>query len=200
MIDNFADKAADWDSPQKIKMTEKYVTELLKLVTLHKNQKALELGAGTGLVGFKLLPKLNSVVFVDTSAAMLEILKRKIKPDDKVELLHGDVLLYTKNDIDLVVSNMAFHHIINIKDVLKHLYKITSDHAKIVISDLVSEDGSFHNFEEVPHKGFETEDLSAQFEDAGFKNIKSYVYSTLKREKSDGKMHYYDQFILLAEK
>ncbi|MFB6342128.1 class I SAM-dependent methyltransferase [Saccharicrinis sp. FJH62] len=200
MIDNFAEKAADWDSPQKIKMTEKYVSELLKLITLHKNQKALELGAGTGLVGFKLLPKINSVVFVDTSAAMLEILKRKIKPDDQVEVLHGDVLLYDKKDIDLVVSNMAFHHIINIKDVLKHLYKITSDHAKIVISDLVSEDGSFHNFEEVPHKGFEIEDLSAQFEDEGFKNIKSYVYTTLKREKSDGKMHYYDQFILLAEK
>lgn len=200
MTDDFAKKAMDWDSPHKLNMASAFVSEIKKHLKLNSTQKALEIGAGTGLVGFMLLPNLSSIVFVDTSEAMLDVLRKKIQKDDSVEVVHGDVLAYHKKDIDLIVSNMAFHHIPDIEGLLDHLYTITSIGAKVVISDLVSEDGSFHNFEEVPHQGFDPKDLSGKFLKAGFKNIKAYEYNTLSREKEDGIMHHYNQFILFAEK
>ena len=77
MTDTFAHKAAGWDQPDKIKMSDKFAAELLKHVDLQPHWKALEIGAGTGLVGLQLLPMLKSCVFEDTSEAMLAILKQK---------------------------------------------------------------------------------------------------------------------------
>ena len=50
MTDTFAHKAAGWDQPDKIRMSDKFVAELLKHIDLQPHWKALDLGAGTGLV------------------------------------------------------------------------------------------------------------------------------------------------------
>ena len=201
MKDNFASKAQEWDSPWKVQMATTFVNELLKNIALNKEQKALEIGAGTGLVGLQILPHIKSIVFEDTSASMLEMLQQKLNGDTNVEILFGDVQLYTNRDIDTVFSNMAFHHIKNIDNVLEHLFSITTAKAKVIISDLVSEDGSFHQFnEEIPHLGFDLNKLKQKFEKAGFNVEKVYVYNTLKREREAGKFAEYDQFILVAEK
>jgi protein-L-isoaspartate O-methyltransferase len=63
MTDKFAHRAADWDQPSKIDMTEKFVAAMLQQVEPQKSWKALEVGAGTGLVGLQVLPKVNSVCF-----------------------------------------------------------------------------------------------------------------------------------------
>jgi len=56
MTDNFAHRAADWDQPSKIDMTNIFVNELLKNIAFDKQWTALEIGAGTGLVGLQILP------------------------------------------------------------------------------------------------------------------------------------------------
>ena len=201
MIDNFAQKAKEWDSPRRVQMATIFSNELVNNVELNKNQKAMEIGAGTGLVGLQLLPQINSIVFEDTSAAMLEVLQHKLNGGTNADILYGDIQLYTNRDIDLVFSNMAFHHIPDIEGVLEHLHAITNDKAKVIISDLVKEDGSFHqNNEDIPHKGFDLEVLSSQFAKAGFLVEKAYVYNTLEKETEDGKFNNYDQFILVAAK
>jgi len=200
MIDNFESRAAEWDSPAKIEMTTIFVEELKKNVALGKNMKILEVGAGTGLVGFQLLAYIGSIVFEDTSAAMLDVLKSKIEDRDKIEVLHGEIELYQKKNIDLICSCMAFHHILDTDSAVKHFYSITKDNGKVVIGDLVTEDGSFHRFEPIPHKGFDMKELKKQFENAGFKTVNAYVYNTLKRERVPGVVGSYDQFILIAEK
>jgi putative AdoMet-dependent methyltransferase len=111
MIDNFAARAAEWDSPEKIAMTRIFVRELLQNVKLQKSWKGLEIGAGTGLVGLQLLDGINALVFEDTSQSMLEVLKAKLNGDELVEIVHGEIFEYQKQDIDLVFSCMAFHHI-----------------------------------------------------------------------------------------
>ena len=104
MTDNFAHRANDWDQPSKIEMTTIFADALMREITLEKQWKALEIGAGTGLVGLQLLPKLSTVVFEDTSEAMLNVLKQKLTGDEAVEIVHGEVFEYTKQDIDLVFS------------------------------------------------------------------------------------------------
>ena len=102
--DNFADRAADWDNPSKIEMTEKFVKEMLLQISIHPEWKGLEIGAGTGLVGLQIAPKLKQIVFEDTSAAMLDVLKRKLDAQSQHEILYGEVFEYAKQDIDFVFS------------------------------------------------------------------------------------------------
>jgi ubiquinone/menaquinone biosynthesis C-methylase UbiE len=200
MADNFAHRAKEWDSPEKIKMTEGYVTAVLQKITPEKSWNVLEIGAGTGLVGLQILPHVSKVVFEDTSEAMLEVLKQKLIGNESVEIVYGEVFDYSKTDIDFVVSSMAFHHIPDIDATLKHLNKITRSGAILAIGDIRSEDGSFHRFEPIPHKGFDTKELSGQFEKAGFRVLSSDTYNVLKRERTPGVITAYEQFLLIAVK
>jgi ubiquinone/menaquinone biosynthesis C-methylase UbiE len=200
MTDNFAHRAAEWDNPSKVEMTKKFVAALSQNIELKKHWRALEIGAGTGLVGLQLLPYLNSVVFEDTSAAMLGVLKQKLNGDENVELIEGEVFEYKKQNIDFVFSCMAFHHIPDIEKTLEHLYQITNTGATIVVGDIRTEDGSFHHFKPIPHKGFDTNELSEKFEKAGFKILSTETYNLLNRERTPGVFTNYEQFMLVAER
>jgi ubiquinone/menaquinone biosynthesis C-methylase UbiE len=200
MKDDFAHRAAEWDSPEKVRMTEVFVAQLFQKIQIQPHWKALEVGAGTGLVGMQLLNNVSKIVFEDTSAAMLDVLKNKLENQEKVEILLGEVFEYNHQDIDFVFSCMAFHHIPDIGRTLRHLYSISNDNATIAIADLVEEDGSFHSFEPIPHKGFDVEKLSVQFKDAGFEVQSISIYNTLKRERVKGVIGSYDQFVLIARK
>lgn len=200
MTDNFAHRAAEWDSPEKTKMTQIFVTEMLRQIQPKSHWKALEIGAGTGLVGMQVAPFVHAVVFEDTSAAMLDVLKQKLTENSTAEIVHGEVYDYTRKDIDLIFSCMALHHVPDIDKTLHHLATITNTGATVVIGDLRTENGSFHRFEPIPHRGFNTDILSQQFRQAGFDVITTQTYNVLKRERTQGVFTEYEQFILVATK
>jgi len=200
MNDNFAGRAADWDSVEKIEMTELFVSALMESVQLNSKWKALEIGAGTGLVGLRIAPYVNSVVFEDTSESMLNRLKCKLTGNESVEVLYGEVFEYKFRDIDLIFSSMTFHHLPDIEKTLEHLYEITNPGATIVVGDIRSEDGSFHRFEPIPHRGFDTDQLSELFKNAGFEIQLVKTYNKLTRERVEGILTDYEQFILVAVK
>lgn len=199
MNDSFATKATNWDSPDKLIMTNKFVDELLCHVTPQPSWKVLEIGTGTGLVGLQIEPLVSHLVLEDTSESMLEILRQKVNGKNKVEILHGEVFDYIDRDIDLVFSCMAFHHIPDIDKTLDHLALITKPGAWVIIGDLITEDGSFHGFEPIPHRGFETTFLSGQFVQAGFDVKVVKVYNALIRT-IDSITTQYEQFILIAQR
>jgi len=201
--DNFAEKAVTWDEdPKKIAMTNRYVQEVLKHIEIRKEWKVLEVGAGTGLVGIQFLPKVQSVVFEDTSEAMLGILQSKLTSEEKEKaaILLGEVDEYKKNDIDLVISAMAFHHIEDIDALLRHLFTILKPNGIVAIADIRTEDGSFHQFQPIPHNGFDTDTLSVQFFEAGFAVKSVQTYNVLKRESIPGVFIEYEQFLFIAQK
>ncbi len=194
MNDTFVAKANEWDNPQRMAMAKKFVDELLKNVSTKQDWKALELGAGTGLIGLQILPLVEKVVFEDTSESMLNVLKQKLSGDEHVEILHGEVFDYKKQDIDLMFSSMAFHHIEEIEKTIQHLSAITKPGGTVVIADLVTEDGSFHSFEPIPHRGFDTAKLAEEFQNAGFEVKSVYVFNKVSKAID------YDQFILIAQR
>lgn len=197
-MDYFRNKAEEWDSPAKIEMAEKFVNELLKIHTPSPDKKVLDFGTGTGLVGMKLSGKVREVVYLDSSESMLEILKKKLdaNKDWGRTIIHGDITSYNQRDIDLVTTLMALHHIENIDETINYISdNILKPSGVLVIGDLTEEDGSFHNGDAVPHKGFKIEELKAKLEKTGFELITSYVYNTM--VKGDKK---YDQFIMVAVK
>lgn len=198
--DNFAHRAADWDQPSKIAMSNRFVEELKQNITLQSCWKALEVGAGTGLVGLALLPEVDTVVFEDTSPAMLSVLKSKLNGNEKIETVEGEIFEYKQQDINLVFSLMAFHHLPDLEKALEHLATITLPGAYVVVGDLMPENGSFHHFEPIPHRGFNPDVLNRQFEQAGFAVERNYVYDTLMRERIPGVVAGFEQFILIARK
>ncbi len=200
MTDNFAHRASSWDNPSKIDMTDKFLSAMFQKIIPQKNWKALEIGAGTGLVGFQVLPTIDCLVFEDTSEAMLDVLMQKLDGDENVEIVHGEIFDYKKQDIDLIFSSMAFHHIPDIHAAVNHLYHITKPGATVVIGDIRTEDGSFHHFEPIPHKGFDTDELSDMFTLAGFKVQSADTYNILQRERTPGQIGEYEQFLLIAKK
>jgi ubiquinone/menaquinone biosynthesis C-methylase UbiE len=199
MNDTFITRAADWDRPDKINMSKKFADELISSINPLPDWKALEIGAGTGLVGLLIEPLVRTIVMEDTSESMLQVLKQKLNGNSKVEIVHGEVTDYKLQDIDLIFSNMAFHHIPDIEKTLQHLASITKTGAWIVIGDLVTEDGSFHHFEPIPHKGFDTSALSGQFEQAGFE-VKSVKTHNVISKIVENITSEYEQFILIAQK
>lgn len=199
MNDNFKAKAAQWDSPDKIAMTKKFLSEMLLHVNPQSSWKALELGAGTGLVGLNIEPLVGKVVMVDTSESMLEVLKQKLHSDSKVEVVHGEVFDCKQQDIDFIFSAMAFHHLTDVEKTLHHLATITKPGAWVVVGDLVTEDGSFHRFDPVPFCGFDTDILSKQFVKAGFDVKLVKIYNVITRT-TDEKTTDYEQFMLIAKR
>ena len=77
---------------------------------------------------------------------------------------------------------------------------IAVESAVVVIGDLRSEDGSFHRFQPIPHRGFDTGALSVLFEQAGFAVDAVETYHVLRQEKIPGTISEYEQFILVAHK
>ena len=199
MNDSFAAKAVNWDSPDKINMTTKFLSEMLFHINPQSSWKALEIGAGTGLVGLKVEPLVGKVILVDTSESMLEVLKQKLHSDSKVEVVHGEVFDYVKEDIDFVFSAMAFHHLTDVEKTLQHLSTITKSGAWVVVGDLVTEDGSFHGFEPIPYCGFDTDVLAKQFVKAGFEVKLVKIYNVITRITNE-KTTNYDQFMLIAKR
>jgi SAM-dependent methyltransferase len=199
-MDTFAARAADWDQPSKIEMTNRFVEELKSNLNLQSDWRVLELGSGTGLAGLQLLPHIGSLVAEDTSSAMLAVLKGKLNGNEPISFVEGEIFDYQNCDIDLLISVMAFHHLPSIEKAIGHISTIIKPGGYVVIGDLMPEDGSFHRFEPIPHTGFEPAVLNLQFEQAGFQVITNYVYNTLTRERTPGILTDYDQFILVSKR
>ena len=113
--------------------------------------------------------------------------------------MHGEIFDYKDQDIDFVFSAMAFHHLNDMEKNLEQLATITKPGAWVVVGDLVTEDGSFHNFESIPYCGFDTEVLSKQFVNAGFEVKSVKIYNTITRV-TDEKTTSYEQFMLIAKR
>lgn len=199
IVDTFKTRAAQWDNPDKIVMTQKFLSELLLHVQPKLDWKALEIGAGTGLVGLHIAPLVDTLIVEDTSEAMLEVLKLKLELENNIEILHGEVFDYQQTDIDFVFSSMAFHHLPDVEKTLRHIAYITKPGAYVVVGDLITEDGSFHRFEPIPYCGFDTTVLSQQFIDAGFDVNLVKIYNVLSRRVNDI-LTDYEQFILVAQR
>ncbi len=205
MNDTFVEKAKVWDSnPQIITLADFFSAELDRIVSEHSGLSILEFGCGTGLVGLRYAERADSLIMVDTSKAMLDVLRSKKQSQASNVTVHEATLSsligqdIETESIDWIISNMALHHVDDIPDLLKMLYNLLKPGGRATIGDLESESGTFHAPEVVPHNGFEPHELSKVFEKAGFTLIKTYTYLTMPKEDCDGVTRPYSGFILDA--
>ena len=197
--DPFAVKSKEWDTPMKIKMAEKFVHEMHQNINFNKKLKVLDFGCGTGLAGLQVAPLVKSLVLMDTSVSMIEVLKSKIENIktniENIKVIKSEIFNYTERDIDIVFSLMAMHHIENLNETIDHIANVLKPGGVLIIGDLKEEDGTFHPEEKVAHNGFNISRLSDIIEGCDLEVKKTYVYNSIIKNERE-----YEQFILIAQK
>src|SRR5262245_11887088 len=72
---------------------------------------------------------------------------------------------------DLVVTDMALHHVPDEEAVLSRFADLLVDGGHVCIVDLEKEDGSFHGADFDGHHGFDRAHLATELERAGFADV-----------------------------
>ena len=81
MSDTWDDYAKDWDTnPDAIKYSEKAFDCLVKIANFD-GAEVFDLGCGTGLLTEKMATKAKSIVALDTSTKMIDVLNSKKLPN-----------------------------------------------------------------------------------------------------------------------
>jgi len=199
-MSSFDNVAREWD---KDKMhTERSIAiaaVLESMVSLNPSMKAMEFGAGTGILSFLLQDKLKEVTLIDNSSEMIKVCEEKIAWHKAthfkalcVDLEHVD----HKKKYDLIYSQMVLHHVVDVESMLKKFYTFLNPGGTLAIADLYTEDGSFHGSEVKVHWGFDPEDLKQNESALGFKEIEFKTCFEMKRESG----RIYPIFLLVAKK
>ena len=197
--DYFELKAESYDSDAKrVSNVDNIANSILSSITFNKNMHIMDFGSGTGLLLERVAPFVKKITAVDVSESMTKQLSDKIKNlDCEIEILQLD-LTKTKLDMkfDGIISSMTMHHIKDTQAMFNDFYAMLNDNGAIAISDLESEDGSFHTDDTgVFHFGFDRTSFQDKAIAAGFKNVRIITASI--DEKPHGK---YPVFLLTGNK
>ncbi len=197
----FDELASTWDEkPSRVENAKAIGKAIVENVPLNESWNVLDFGAGTGLLTFYIQPYVGSIDAVDNSTGMLEKLKEKAEKAG-IKTINPTLKDLETDDLgeeiyDLAMSSMTLHHIKEIEDFLKRLYKAVKNSGYIAVADLVEEDGTFHSDNEgVHHFGFSVDKLKGLIENAGFKDVKITIVNTIKKNNKE-----YPVFLLIAKK
>ena len=198
----FDDLARLWDvAPVHLERTRDVVRGLREGLDL-VGMRALEVGAGTGLLSFALSGDLGRILATDPSSGMVDVLEEKIRESgvSNVRALRADdSLAGVEGPFDLVVSQMALHHVPDVDAFLARARTLLRAGGWIAIADLDPEDGSFHGPEvRDVHLGFDRADLGRRLTAAGFGGVRVSTVHTMLRTV-DGKARSYPIFLCLAQ-
>jgi ubiquinone/menaquinone biosynthesis C-methylase UbiE len=172
---DFDARAESWDDPTKVKRAEEVAVALRRAVPLNRSMKALEYGAGTGLLSFCLRDALGPITLADSSAGMRAVAERKIAAANAPDMRVIDLDLMRDplpaERYDFVFSMMTLHHVPDVPRVLGAFHSLLNPGGWLCHADLDAEDGSFHGPDVDVHHGFERETLRSWLAAAGFVDV-----------------------------
>ena len=203
---NFDKDAAAWDeNPARVKLAQDVAEAIARRRVLTPDMEAMDFGCGTGLLTLHLQPKVRSIVGVDSSQGMLDILDVKIARLNLanvntrlVDLDKGDVL---EGRYDLVVSSMTLHHIRDIAVLLDRFRQVLAPGGSLALADLDSEGGLFHSDNTgVFHFGFDRATLRRALKDAGFEGIEDTTAAEVVKPTATGEIRRFTVFLMTGRK
>ncbi len=203
-MNNFDNAARTWDeNPIHLERSQAIALKIEKMLPLQKDMKALEYGAGTGILSFILSEKLGHITMMDSSEGMVKVMKEKVLQRKTANL--SPVYFNLEHEIldsayDFIFNQMVLHHIVNISSLFKKFYRLLLPGGFLAIADLFPEDGSFHGDGFDGHKGFDPGHLKVQLQKAGFKEVSYGECYTVKRMLPEGDTQSFPIFLLTASK
>ena len=200
----FDSRARTWDiNPVHRERSGAIAAKMLEMIPVNSRMRALEYGAGTGILGSMLAPHFKEIVLMDSSKEMVEVMKEKIS-DNSIENLNPVVADLEKGEylggkFDLIYSQMVFHHIKDVGSLLEKLYKLLKPGGYIAIADLYKEDGTFHGEGFSGHNGFDVELLKSTLESGNFRHTKSETCFIMKKSV-DNQVREFPVFLMIGRR
>ena len=197
----FDERAKDWDTPDRIQRADEVAAAIASAVPLDGSMRAIEIGAGTGLLGLHFADRLGSLVLTDPSAGMLEVADEKVSVGGirNVTTERFDLTADPPpaGRFDLVLSLLVLHHIEDTGAALRAAHALLAPSGRLAMADLDTEDGSFHSAEAegIHHLGFDRGRLANLAGEVGFIDV---GFSTATTIEEDGRA--YPLFLLTARR
>jgi len=177
--DIFEMMANRYDTYERIQIAKATSDAIREYLVDTNNKNAIDFGCGTGLVGIHLLNDFNSMLFLDTSQNMINIIKQKITD---LNILNADTLCAdfeneSQSDLhaDYIFMAQVLLHIDDVELVLSRLYDVLNVGGHLLIVD-------FNKNEEVVsdvvHNGFDQERLIDLMTKIGYRKIQSKTFYT----------------------
>jgi ubiquinone/menaquinone biosynthesis C-methylase UbiE len=201
---SFDDRAKDWDAdPTKVDRAYAIADAIANNVPLRADMCALEYGCGTGLLGFRLRPRIGDLTLADASDGMLDVVREKLasRPDANVRPMKLDLLSDPLPEwrFDLVCTAMTLHHIRDTDAVLRRFAAVLAPSGYLCVADLDTEDGSFHGQGEDVHHGFDRQALGEKTAHSGLRAIRFVTAYTMQKIAA-GATRTYPIFLMVAQK
>ena len=199
-MSSFDARAREWDKDKMhMERSVAIAAELEKMIPLDHSMKALEYGAGTGILSFLLKDRFSEITLMDYSQEMINVCKEKIEYHNANHIipLWFD-LEHMKFDgkFDIIYNQMVLHHVNDFEAIITTFYSLLNPGGYLAIADLFPEDGSFHGIDVKVHLGFDPEKLTVILKNAGFKNVGYKTCFEVKRELGKN----FPVFLLVAQK
>jgi tRNA (cmo5U34)-methyltransferase len=204
-MSEFDQKAQEWDkNKMHLERTIAVAGQLKKLIPFLPNMKAMEFGAGTGLLSFYLKERFSEITLMDSSIEMLKMAEQKMEPGDLLKFrtvfFNLEKEEYIGDHFDIIYSQMVMHHIRDLYAIFKKVYHMLTQGGMLAIADLYQEDGSFHDGDMNVHFGFDPEKLTTILLKQGFQTSQVAPCYVMRKEISTGKVKEYPVFLLTAKK
>lgn len=197
----FDERAKDWDTPDKVRRAEEVAAAIAAAVPMTRSMRAIEIGAGTGLLGLHFADRVGSLLLTDPAAGMLEVAGEKLRRGGMANVSTRRFELTADpppdGSFDLAISLLALHHIKDTAAAVRALYALLGPGGRLAMADLDTEDGTFHSAEAegIHHLGFDRGAIATLAREAGFADVR---FSTATRIEEDGRT--YPLFLLTARR
>lgn len=172
--EQFEKMASRYDNSDRIHTAKVAADAIREVMGDTKGKTAMDFGCGTGLLGLNFMDEFDSVLFVDTSANMLEQVNHKIKANNLTKAVTLKLNLEEETPaqvkVDYIMMSQVLLHIKDYQSVLRKLYDILNPSGQLIIID--------YNWNEAVqtdliHPGFDQTVLKSDLAKIGFKHIDS---------------------------
>lgn len=203
---DFNREAAKWDEqPRRVQLARELFDAICENAPLDPELRVLDFGCGTGLLTLLLAPLVKSVLGVDTSHGMLEVLEAKKEAlgldNVRVELLRAGEAPVLTGEYDRIVSTMTFHHVEQVEDLLKQFHDHLAPGGMLCVADLDTDGGRFHEDPTgVFHQGFDRAWLRQAFLDAGLKDVYDTTAAHITKPAANGTMGTFSMFLMVGQR
>lgn len=183
--DFFENKSKTYSKDSKrVRNVQTIANGIKNKISYTKDMHIMDFGSGTGLLSIEIAPYVGKITGVDMSKSMnkeLEANKDLVACD--LEILELDL---SKSDIDKkfdgIISSMTLHHVEEITELFKKFHDMLDEGGTIALSDLYTEDGTFHSEDTgVFHFGFDEEFILKCASQAGFRQVEISQVSVAKK-------------------
>lgn len=175
--DKFEMIANSYDTSERVQIAKVSSDAIREYLFDAKSKDAIDFGCGTGLVGMDLLNEFKSILFLDTSQNMINIIKQKISDSN---ILNASTLCFdfetaAQSSIraDYIFMAQVLLHIKDFESVLSRLYDILNFEGHLIIVDFNKNN---EIVSDMVHNGFDQEKLTDIMLKIGYKDIQTKTF------------------------